>query len=700
MSNTFFVFLPSNVSDYPDNRPNKFRVHLPRPLYFSGDWVCGLHSISYPYSWPSTIGTLDEQWIDIHFTKTDGRASIIRVPVPKGSHTTVEDLHQFLLSTLEHQVGAIEGSSLEKPETLVKPPSVRRPKRSVSPEGELKMPARSSSAEEEEGELRDQSPSSSAERELESRSSTPKLTKIIPTPQPPKPSLEPSKPIPETPKPTSQPPKPIPETPKPTSQPPKPIPETPKPSIEPPKPAPQPRKSTTPQPPQPSPQPPKPTTPQPPKPTTPQPPKPTPPQPPKPAPQPPEPTPQTPKPVPQPPKPTPQPPKPSPQPPKPSPQPPKPSPQPPEPTPKPVPQPPKPSPQSAKTSSQPPEPTPKPVPQPPKPSPQPPEPTPQTPKPVPQSPKPSPQPSKPIPQPPKPTPQPPKPTPQPPKPTPQPPKPSPQPPKPTPQPPKPTPQTPKPIPQPKSIQPSLPTSLSLTQDNEEESRTPSPSSESSTELPQLPKPEATFNDPLWTEEYERVLTLVLANLGQKVTPQTRINYLPNMPILVKKYGKVNKVDATTQKQIIDSIELFYHSDFERFKVTFTHPSIKYVSFSNQLGYVLGFQNPNMVLNNEIAKYGCDLRGGFSSFAVYSKGLTESMIIGNSLSSLLRVVSVAGATPGQYYEKIYDSPIYARVLPKEVNEIEIELRTMDNGRPVPFEFGTVLLVLIFKKVINF
>ena len=144
----------------------------------------------------------------------------------------------------------------------------------------------------------------------------------------------------------------------------------------------------------------------------------------------------------------------------------------------------------------------------------------------------------------------------------------------------------------------------------------------------------------------------------------------------------------------------YHSDFERFKVTFTHPSIKYLSFSNQLGYVLGFQNPNMVQNNEIAKYGCDLRGGFSSFAVYSKGLTENMIIGNSLSSLLRVVSVAGATPGEYYEKIYDSPIYARVLPKEVNEIEIEIRTMDSGRPVPFEFGTVLLVLIFKKIINF
>uniref|UniRef100_A0A914IHJ1 Uncharacterized protein n=1 Tax=Globodera rostochiensis TaxID=31243 RepID=A0A914IHJ1_GLORO len=55
-----------------------------------------------------------------------------------------------------------------------------------------------------------------------------------------------------------------------------------------------------------------------------------------------------------------------------------------------------------------------------------------------------------------------------------------------------------------------------------------------------------------------------------------------------------------------------------------------------------------------------------------------MIIGNSLSSLLRVVSVSGATPGEYNEKIYDSPIFAKVLPREINEIEIELRTMDKG----------------------
>ncbi|KAL3108190.1 hypothetical protein niasHT_016801 [Heterodera trifolii] len=161
-----------------------------------------------------------------------------------------------------------------------------------------------------------------------------------------------------------------------------------------------------------------------------------------------------------------------------------------------------------------------------------------------------------------------------------------------------------------------------------------------------------------------------------------------------------QINLRMLRQIIEGVELQYHPNLERFKAVFTHPRIEFVSFSPQLGYVLGFENTQHVRNNEIAKYGSDLRGGFASFAVYAKGLTENMIVGNSLSSLLRVVSVSGATPGEYTEKIYDSPLYARVLPKEVLEIEIELRTMTDGRLVPFSYGTVLVVLIFKKVINF
>jgi hypothetical protein len=49
------------------------------------------------------------------------------------------------------------------------------------------------------------------------------------------------------------------------------------------------------------------------------------------------------------------------------------------------------------------------------------------------------------------------------------------------------------------------------------------------------------------------------------------------------------------------------------------------------------------------------------------------------------------------EKIYDSPMYNKVMPRQINEIEIEIRTRE-GRLVPFQYGTTLIVLVFKKTI--
>lgn len=160
------------------------------------------------------------------------------------------------------------------------------------------------------------------------------------------------------------------------------------------------------------------------------------------------------------------------------------------------------------------------------------------------------------------------------------------------------------------------------------------------------------------------------------------------------------VDLNLLKHLISSVKIEYLKDFARFKAVFGDQKISCISFSPQLGYVLGFDNSNVV-NNEVAKFECDLRGGFASFAVYlENGITENVMIGNTTSGLLRVVFVGDTKPGHYEEKIYDSPIYSRVLQKEVKEISVELRTMDNGRLVPFSYGSVLLVLIFKKIIPF
>jgi hypothetical protein len=70
--------------------------------------------------------------------------------------------------------------------------------------------------------------------------------------------------------------------------------------------------------------------------------------------------------------------------------------------------------------------------------------------------------------------------------------------------------------------------------------------------------------------------------------------------------------------------------------------------------------------------------------------------------LLRVVTLKGNPQfGDKLEEIYNPPMYLRVLPRQVSEIDIELRAMSmEGRLMPFHFGVTRIVLLFKKVINF
>jgi hypothetical protein len=172
------------------------------------------------------------------------------------------------------------------------------------------------------------------------------------------------------------------------------------------------------------------------------------------------------------------------------------------------------------------------------------------------------------------------------------------------------------------------------------------------------------------------------------------------PYLTKMFGSIQEyVDYERVKKILDSVTFFYHPRFDRFVLYLNDPKISHIELSEQLAYILGFEYRQDIRHNEFAKYGVDLKGGFTSFAVYANGLTANMIIGNSINSLLRIVSIGGAKQGENVEKIYDSPLYCQVLPKEVDEIEIEIKTMDN-RLVPFQYGNVMIVLIFKKVINF
>jgi len=91
--------------------------------------------------------------------------------------------------------------------------------------------------------------------------------------------------------------------------------------------------------------------------------------------------------------------------------------------------------------------------------------------------------------------------------------------------------------------------------------------------------------------------------------------------------------------------------------------------------------------------------GVSHLCVYiSNGIVENMIVGDRMTSLLQIVAITGK-PGDVIEKHYESPLFNRVLAKEISDISIEIRNME-GRPIPFDYGVVIVTLVFKRSIVF
>jgi hypothetical protein len=82
--------------------------------------------------------------------------------------------------------------------------------------------------------------------------------------------------------------------------------------------------------------------------------------------------------------------------------------------------------------------------------------------------------------------------------------------------------------------------------------------------------------------------------------------------------------------------------------------------------------------------------------VYTNDLTENVVVGDKMASLLRIVTIKGEHE-EVVEDTFDTPFMSRVVASEVTEIGIEIRTAD-GRLLPFEWGSVIVVLVFKRAL--
>uniref|UniRef100_A0A914QB81 Uncharacterized protein n=1 Tax=Panagrolaimus davidi TaxID=227884 RepID=A0A914QB81_9BILA len=148
----------------------------------------------------------------------------------------------------------------------------------------------------------------------------------------------------------------------------------------------------------------------------------------------------------------------------------------------------------------------------------------------------------------------------------------------------------------------------------------------------------------------------------------------------------------------DLINIIWDKFDYRFKLEISDPNVESVTLSSKLNYVLGFKNSEIIQKTTTAKFQPDLYGSISQFALYSPQLTEGMILGDTISSLLRIVTV-DCEPGKMKDQIYYNPIYNKVAARDISDIQIEIRTL-TGELIDFMYGPVIVTLNFKKAIDF
>ena len=163
------------------------------------------------------------------------------------------------------------------------------------------------------------------------------------------------------------------------------------------------------------------------------------------------------------------------------------------------------------------------------------------------------------------------------------------------------------------------------------------------------KPHIIIKPPKETEQ--KSLDIVKDTRKRKLYRTNQIPYNTRIPIPAK-YHK------TFMEDVFSNITFKYDASIGKFVTTFNDAEVESLLLSPQFAYILGYKDCEIKSSGEIAKYSFNLQGGLNSFCVYNKGLTENIIMGNQLVSLLSVVAVQG-NHGDTIEKTYDSPVFTK-----------------------------------------
>ncbi|KAL3096249.1 hypothetical protein niasHT_021963 [Heterodera trifolii] len=128
-------------------------------------------------------------------------------------------------------------------------------------------------------------------------------------------------------------------------------------------------------------------------------------------------------------------------------------------------------------------------------------------------------------------------------------------------------------------------------------------------------------------------------------------------------------------ELVKGFRFYFTEQIGRFELKVFNGKISHITLTDQLAYVLGYEQEQEIRNEELAKYAVDLGGGVSHLCIYlNSGVIESMIVGNTFANLLQVIAVEGKS-GSVVEKDFQSPLFHKIIAREVDVLDVEIRTL-------------------------
>jgi hypothetical protein len=115
----------------------------------------------------------------------------------------------------------------------------------------------------------------------------------------------------------------------------------------------------------------------------------------------------------------------------------------------------------------------------------------------------------------------------------------------------------------------------------------------------------------------------------------------------------------------------------------------------RLGRILGFEKFDFTSGVTTGIHHSDIDEGMSAIYVYSN-IVQNQLVGDSLVPLLRVVPIRGSRGELYRSEEFLHPHYLPTVKETTSELQFHLRR-DDGTPISFKTGKVVLTLHFRKV---